>query len=465
LDLRFLPHNAHLEQASSFEKLDPDLRRLRKEPLVYRFPLLDRLPRGRPGIYSITGGRQIGKTTVLKQWMAELLRSAIKPQQIFYFTGELIDDHHTMVRLISDLIRGWDGGSLGYVLVDEVTYIRDWDKGVKFLADAGTLESAVLMLTGSDAAVIREARMRFPGRRGNSEVVDFHLAPLSFHEYVHLGGKMGSAASATLSDPAAKIPQRVQVQLDADFNAYLHHGGYLRAINDVARTRTVSPSTFATYCDWIRGDVLKRGKREHYLREILGAIVRRYGSQVTWNNLARDLSIDHPATVADYVELLGSMDAVFVQPALLEDKMSAAPKKARRVMFADPFILHAVNSWLQPDPDPFKNRVQPMLADPEWSGRIAEACAVTHVRRFFPTFYIKAEGEVDIAYVDGKRFYPIEVKWTQQLRPRDLKQIRKYGNARIWAKTWGTEELQGVPVEPLPLALYRLGPSPCASPH
>lgn len=106
-----------------------------------------------------------------------------------------------------------------------------------------------------------------------------------------------------------------------------------------------------------------------------------------------------------------------------------------------------------------------MLADPEWSGRIAEACAVTHLRRFFPTFYIKAEGEVDIAYVEGRRFKPVEVKWTQQLRPHDLKQIRKYGNARIWAKTWGTEDIQGIPVEPLTLALYRLGPSPCTFPY
>jgi predicted AAA+ superfamily ATPase len=126
-------------------------------------------------------------------------------------------------------------------------------------------------------------------------------------------------------------------------------------------------------------------------------------------------------------------------------------------MFADPFILHAVSSWLRPDPDPFRNRLEPMLKDSEWSGRVAEACAVTHVRRFHPTYYIKAEGEVDIAYIEGKRFQPIEVKWTQQLRPKDLKQIAKYRNGKIWARTWSTEEIGGIPVEPLALALYRLG--------
>ena len=47
--------------------------------------------------------------------------------------------------------------------MDEVTYIWDWDRGVKYLADAGLLDDVVLVLTGSDSVVIREARaMRAP---------------------------------------------------------------------------------------------------------------------------------------------------------------------------------------------------------------------------------------------------------------------------------------------------------------
>ena len=449
MDPRFLPHNSHRESVGEFAKRDPNLRQVVKLPLPYRSPLLDRLKLLGPGVYSLTGGRQIGKTTILKQWMAELLKSGTDPERICYLAGELIDDHHTLVRLITEQVTEWEGRGPGYLLVDEVTYIREWDKGVKFLADAGTLEGIVLMLSGSDSALIQEARMRFPGRRGESPIADFHLGPLA--------KRIPTAGRQSLLAPKRSIPESTRRLVDAEFLRYLAHGGFLRAINDMALSDSILPSTFATYGDWIRGDMLKRGKQEHYLREILAAIAGRYGTQVTWNALSRDLTIDHPATVADYVALLVSMDAVFVQSALLEDKLTAAPRKARRVMFTDPFILHAVSSWLRPHPDPFHNRLEPMLKDPEWSGRIAEACAITHVRRFHPTFYIKAEGEVDIAYIDGKRFQPIEVKWTQQLRPKDLKQIAKYGNGRIWTRTWSTDEIGGIPVEPLPLGLYRLG--------
>lgn len=160
--------------------------------------------------------------------------------------------------------------------------------------------------------------------------------------------------------------------------------------------------------------------------------------------------------MADYVTLLASMDAAFVQPALAEDKLMAAPKKARKLMFADPFIFHAVRSWLNPCKDPYSQQVKPVVFDPEWVARLAEACVVTHYRRYFPTYYIKAKGEVDIAHVDQNRFWPLEVKWTKQLRPKDLKQIAKYPNSRILTSSRQRGEILGIPTEPLPIAMLRV---------
>ena len=68
MDARFLPHNAHLEGAEQFFQNDPHLKALGKQLLVYRSPLLKELPRYQEGIYTIGGGRQVGKTTLLKQW-------------------------------------------------------------------------------------------------------------------------------------------------------------------------------------------------------------------------------------------------------------------------------------------------------------------------------------------------------------------------------------------------------------
>ena len=402
----------------------------------------------------------MGKSTLLKQWMAELLRQGTAPERVSYFTGELIDDHHALVRLATDELGAEAAGDKAFLVIDEVTYIRGWDRGVKYLADAGLLDRVVLMLTGSDLALLREARSMLPGRRGAADRVDFHLSPLSFGEFVSLKGRQTPARIDSWITGDEPAEEAVVAELFADFDDYLLHGGFLTAINDLARFSSIRPATFATYSDWVRGDMQKRGKGEHYLREVLGAIVSRTGSQITWNSLAKDLSIDHPATVISYVALLESLDAVVVQQALREDRLTGAPKKARKVMFSDPFIFHAVRAWLAPSAEPFEQARDQLKKEPELASRLAEACAACHYARHYPTYYIKAEGEVDIAYVKAGTFWPVEVKWGRQTRAKDLKQLSRYGNGLVLDRSSQPRTISGVPTAPLPLALLQLEECP-----
>lgn len=453
MDPRFLAHNTHLKNPKDFEKLDFQLAYLKTKKFIFCSSLLDAFPTEIPGIYSLGGGRQIGKTTLLKQWMANLLKNHINPKAIAFLSGELIEDFHSLLHLLQWQINSMPQDQIKYLILDEVTYIKDWDKAIKFAADSGLLTSTILMITGSDLSFIKEARMRFPGRRGQASIVDFHLYPLSFKEFISL-----KRCIHKLED---KIEARSFTESDIDiifseFNNYLIHGGYLTAINDIAIEGKILDATLTTYSDWIRGDVLKKGKHENYLREILGAIINRYGSQVTWNTLAANLSIDHPQTVADYIALLDSMDAVFIQAALIEHKLVGSPKKARKVAFTDPFIYHAINAWLNPKSDFYENLVHQIPHDPVFSSRLVEACVASHYHRHFPTYYIKADGEVDIAYVKGQRFWPIEVKWTNQLKPNEIKQIAKYPNGLLFTKGRDFGTVEGIPTIPIPIALLLL---------
>ena len=441
MDPRFLIHNSHIEDPKHFATLDPHLRQLNRLPYVHVPLLLNKLPYELPGIYTLGGGRQIGKTTLLKQWMVKLLASGVVPQAITFLTGEFIDDHHALFQQIEQSLQK----ERCYLIIDEVTYIRGWEKAIKFAADAGLFQNTIVMLSGSDLALMQEARMTFPGRRGQASEVDFHVYPLSYGEFLSL------CRSDLLSQAqASSLESSLQVGLMHSFEQYLTHGGFLTGINDWAMYQRIMPATLQTYSDWIRGDLLKRGKHERYLKEILQAILKRYGSQVSWNALAHDLSIDHPKTVADYCLLLETMDALFLLSAILEDKLMAAPKKPKKIFFTDPFIYHAIKAWLS------QGTIEATLSDPMLKAALVETSVVNHFRRFYPTFYIKAEGEVDIAYVSQGKFWPIEIKWTEQLRSPDLKQVRKYANGEIWAKTCPTDSLYGIPVKYLPQALLQM---------
>ncbi|HLB57058.1 MAG TPA: ATP-binding protein [Coxiellaceae bacterium] len=452
MDNKFASYNIHRYALRQLWQADHHLRQLKEQPYLYENPIIQELPRNTPGIYTVEGGRQVGKTTLLKQWIVQLIKEGVDPQSIIFFTGELIDDHHALVNLLQTFIENHAKFHRLFIVIDEVTYIQQWDKAIKFMADAGLFHHCIVILTGSDLTLMQIARMTFPGRRGKADRVDFHVYALSFKETLVLKKSIPQLENYLKKEtvPADKI----MIKIYEEFNQYLMHGGYLTAINDIARDGKISKSTLRTYSDWIRGDVLKRGKQESYLKEIIAAIITRYNSQVTWHALADVLSIDSHKTVSEYCELLSTMDALFIQSALLLDKLIAAPKKARKLTFTDPFIYHALKTWLNPTDDPFL-QIEKDVSDSVISAALVESIVSNHFRRHYPTYYIKADGEIDVVYIKEKKFFPIEVKWRNQLRPEDLKQIKKYPRARVFAKTFVIGIVDGVLIEPLPWALLK----------
>jgi len=452
MDSRFEHYNTHHVAPESFWELDKHLRALRAQIYQYEHPLIAELPRRIPGIYTIGGSRQVGKTTLLKQWMAALMEEGVKPQSIIFLTGELIDDYHELIDSLQKITEHKPASEYYYIIIDEITYVNQWDRGIKFAADAGMLDECIVVLTGSDLSLMQSARMTFPGRRGMADEVDFHIYSLSFREFLTLKNAVSDLESICQVDESPD--PTVMKTLYEEFGQYQKHGGYLTAINDVARNGVINVATLKTYSDWIRGDVLKRDKSERYLREIVDAIIKRYNKQVTWNNISDAISIDSHKTVADYCELLSIMDALFIQSALIEDKLVAAPKKARKLTFTDPFIYHALKQWLNPVTDP-NETINRDIIDPMTSSDLVEAIVSNHYRRYYPTYYIKAEGEIDVAYVDKNTFWPIEVKWRNQLRPKDTKQLSKYKRAKILSKSNHPSQIDSIPIIPLPLALLQ----------
>lgn len=107
--------------------------------------------------------------------------------------------------------------------------------------------------------------------------------------------------------------------------------------------------------------------------------------------------------------------------------------------------------------DPWTEAVLPASTDPELAGALVETVVVNHYRRFAPTLYIKGRhGEVDLALVRDGGFEPIEVEWRRRLRAQDLKQVRRYPNGRVLARVPRRVVVDGVPTEPLSVALVRL---------
>ncbi len=431
----FLIHNLFWKSKKDFEQRDPHFMRLEGAQFIYRSKLEEEIPVLTPGIYMLTGGRQVGKSTLLKFIILRLIKERkAAPKQMFYLPCDIIADYNRLLFEIEQFRLSIDINKHFILFIDEICYVKEWDRAIKSLADAGFFYKGSVVITGSDTSILKEAMMKFPGRRGKSPLQDFHLYPLSFYEYVSLKDKKLSQPGENircqfrekLTVSLKEVDSRYLKRLYVLFNEYLLTGGFMTAINDYAKNKFISQAIYKTYIQWVIGDFLKRGKKEHYLREVVAAVFPRLGKQITWHNISANTSIAHHQTVADYIAHLSASDVLSVFDALREDKLQASPKKAKKISFNDPFIFHSLYIWLKGKNIFFESAKEIVDSSTEIKNILVEGAIAALFKRKWETYYIKAEGEVDIAIIKGNSFFPIEVKNSIVLGPSQVKQIVKY---------------------------------------
>ena len=64
--------------------------------------------------------------------------------------------------------------------------MREWQRGIKALADEGRLKNTTVLLTGANSLDVREGTERLPGRRGKLAKLDYEQLPLTFTEFIQL---------------------------------------------------------------------------------------------------------------------------------------------------------------------------------------------------------------------------------------------------------------------------------------
>ena len=418
-------HNRFKEGLPVFLENDPHLLSLSRLQYQHAPDWWKDIPVQAYGIYILSGGRQVGKSTSVKLFIADCIQTKrFLPEHILYLPCDEIFDAKDLSQRIRRFVDTCQGHPF-LLAIDEVTFVPHWDRIIKSLADEGHFTRGLCLLTGSDTLILKEASMSFPGRRGESDQTDFHVYPLSFKEYVALVQK---------TEPPAHDA------LPGLFQNYLQTGGYLRAINDFASHGAVLPATYHTYEQWIRGDFLKRGKNEAYLLALLQALFTVGISQISYSALTHKIGLMSKETCLDYCELLKRMDILFDLEAFDQNKKRGFPKKDRKFHFQDPFIQRTLYQWL---------RREGYIESQDFEPALIESTVASHCHRFAKTYYFKGHGEIDVIYVKDSLVYAVEVKWSTQLRPNDLKMLKQFPNSIIVTKSPQSGIMDGIPVMPV----------------
>lgn len=420
-------HNRFKQSIEVFLREDPQLSALSRLRYQHSANWWHHLSLDTSGIYILTGGRQIGKSTSCKLLIAHCLTQKIfAPDNVLYLPCDEIYDATTLRQYLTTFLDNNQNKPF-LLIIDEITFVEHWERVIKSLADQGRFYSGICLLTGSDSLILKEAAMSFPGRRGNSAQTDFHILPLSFADYV-----------------ALVSPDLMHVEpLSVLFDQYLQCGGYLRAINDLAEYGQVLPGTLQTYEQWIRGDFLKQGKKETYLLDVLYALLSLGVSQISYSALTQKIGSISKETCISYCDLLKRMDVIFELQAYDQNTKLGFPKKARKIHFCDPFIRRAIQQWLSRE-----GYIHLIQDENQQESIVVESIVANHCSRKGKTFYFKGQGEIDVIYRLSNKTIAVEVKWANQVRPADLKMlqqmVKQCQDVILLSKTTNTGYSEGI---------------------
>lgn len=166
----------------NWEVRDKQLVNLKKSGIHFRH-LTEEMGFEKGAINILRGPRQIGKTTELKLMINDLLLKDVNPNAIFYLPCDNVLNRKDLSEHITTIIEYFQEQNIkkGYVFVDEITSIKDWQKTIKGLSDAGQLMNLSMLITGSSAREIKRGYERMPGRRGQGK--DMVLLPMRYNEF------------------------------------------------------------------------------------------------------------------------------------------------------------------------------------------------------------------------------------------------------------------------------------------
>jgi len=224
----------------------------------------------------IYGARRVGKTTLVKQIIADRTDSK-------YINCELAQNQEALETTNTDLLISYLGKKTKIAVLDEAQHIRNIGLVLKVLAD--TFPELQLIVTGSSGFdLINKIAAPLTGR---SRL--FHLYPLSFEEALQV--------KDLLSLKSAPEP-------------ILRFGLYPEVFNKSEEEATEELNNLSV--NYLYKDLLifENLRRSDLIRNLVKAVALQLGNEVSLNNLSNMLG-ENIHTIKKYIELLEKTFVIF----------------------------------------------------------------------------------------------------------------------------------------------------------
>lgn len=353
----------------------------------------------------IIGPRQVGKTTYLKLFIKHLIETGLEAKKLLYFSCETITDFNEIIEIVrfsDSLIEGKK-----YIFFDEITFVPEWQRAVKFILDSPLKRNKTILVTGSSSVALKKET--FPGRDIKTKV----FLPLSFKEFCKIFGSEELKKEIKESCSSAELGKKAKnllfyfSEINKLFGFYLVCGGFPRSMYEFMENRKIMEETYEIYWKWLVADIAKTDRSERITSSVLLGVLKNYGTRFSLNSVAKESEIGSHVTVREYLEVLE--DLFVVRNIFPIEKGVEAFRRMRKVYFTDPFLFHV-----------FKKEIKGMSIEESETPSLVEGIVAEHlIRKFGKIFYFHQKKEVDF-YIDDTG---IEVKWQRKVGKKDFPDI------------------------------------------
>lgn len=346
----------------------------------------------------VTGMRQVGKTTLLRQLYDHL---GNQPKMWFDFENPLdvknfedIDYNNIYARLASGVDR--KKNERMHVFIDEIQIFPEITKVIKYLIDHYQVKFVV---TGSSNYYLKNL---FPESLSGRKFL-FQLEPLSFREYLFFRDRISLEEAEQPRFPSAIKKNNIffHKRFETDYTNYLEYGGFPAVVlgKNSEIKQQILKNIFASFFEKDL-KILSDYKDMQELRDLLLLLVPRIGSMLDVSKIASELGINRPK-VYQYLEFLQGTFIIKLIPKYTKsiDRKVAGGKK---VYFNDTGLLKIIGNVN--DAQLFENAAINQLAK---YGNVS--------------FYNKRNAAEIDAILDKKSAFEIKLKGVDQ----DLRKLKK----------------------------------------
>ncbi|MCK6578228.1 MAG: AAA family ATPase [Anaerolineae bacterium] len=436
------------------QELEATLRRLnpywRGEPQIQLPPVkrwaysvaLKRLKSGLAKATVLTGPRQVGKSTLVRQIIQTLLDEGVEPRRIFYVQ---FDELRELLRLTEPILtladwfeqyilkesfnRATESGQPAYLFFDEVQNLPEWAPQIKSLVDSSDVR---VMVTGSSALRIEQGRDSLAGRISTLELGTLFLREImeirreeTLQPFLEFNGITPLRTLDFWQDLRAYGEQHRDVRLRA-FSYFSERGAYPIAHNrpDVEWSELADQLNETVIRRAITHD-LRTGPRgakrdQHLLEEIFRLVCRYAGQSPTTSSMVEEIRQTRDANIGtqrvlQYLRFLdGTLLMRLIEPLELRLKRK---KGTSKICICD----HALRaSWLQEVVPLSSEQLETHSHLKDLAGHIAESAAGYFLRSIVGLdvahFPVRAsEPEIDYVITVGEQRIPIEIKYRSRI--------------------------------------------------